>query len=169
MPEEDSRTKDEQTANLREPWRTVREAAAQLGVSVRAVQMRVQRGTLASRRDGKTLYVRLDPNEPIREQFAKNGESPSRPAPDLVEQLRSEIAFLRERVQQHETAEGELRRLMLTDRQELLDLRQRLAITAAPQDAQEGAGEAETGAEGKRTAAERSRAEKRPWWRWWSR
>jgi excisionase family DNA binding protein len=44
------------TANGR-AWLTLDEAAEQLGVSADAVRMRVKRGRLQSRRQGRRLYV----------------------------------------------------------------------------------------------------------------
>jgi hypothetical protein len=131
-------------------WISVREAAAKLGVSERAVQIRAKRGSLRSRRDGGRWEVSLDgrggresvsananENEPKNEGGAK-AESESGAA--LLDQLRGEVEFLREQARAHtaeimrrDQAEGELRRLMLSDRQEIAQLRQQLAITAAPE------------------------------------
>lgn len=41
-------------------WLTVKEAARREGVSARAIQKRVERGTVVSRRQGKLIYVRAD-------------------------------------------------------------------------------------------------------------
>ncbi len=47
-------------ANGRRRWLTLDEAGERLGVSADAVRMRVRRGRLESRRQGRRLYVSAD-------------------------------------------------------------------------------------------------------------
>jgi excisionase family DNA binding protein len=88
---------------------TVAEAAARLGISTDAVRMRVRRGTLPSVEvDGKRMVLveRSDtdqtrpngdqtPDQTSTEQPPEQGPSRSDTA-ELVEQLRSEVAYLRQ-------------------------------------------------------------------------
>lgn len=85
----------------------IREAAEALGVSSEAVRMRVKRGTLASEKgeDGRT-YVRLDADPPPDEQQTEHDD------PALVEQLRSEVAYLRDQLAEANTRDRENRRLL---------------------------------------------------------
>ena len=124
-------------------WLSAAEAALALNTSVRTVQKRAARGEYVSRTEGNRrllVYVALP------EQDANVRESkPVFREPDanaLLDQLRSENAFLRsELTAQREAADvqkSELRRLMLSDKNELSELRQKLALTAAPEQTQEG-------------------------------
>lgn len=72
-----------------------------------------------------------------------------------------EIAFLRGEVERRNTAESELRRLMLTDKQELLELRQRVAIGEAPH--------SETGKDTSEAGTGAQRAKARRWYEFWRR
>lgn len=80
--------------------------------------------------------------------------------PALVEQLQTENTFLRAELtaqrEAHQTAEAELRRLLLLDKQELLDLRQRVAQIEAPK--------AETGKDTQETTEGAYRATSGGWW-----
>ena len=131
-----------------ETWIAPQEAAAQLGISVRAVQIRAQRGTLLSRRQNRKLYVCLthadaagtrNDGETLRET-TQQGETPGETGVQLLLTHQSEeIAFLRGRIEAHEEerrrrdiAEGEIRRLMLADKTELQTLRQKVALLIAP-------------------------------------
>ena len=55
----------------------------------------------------------------------------------LLEQLQSEVQFLRARLEAADVEKSELRRLMLSDKNELSELRQKLALNAAPEQTQE--------------------------------
>ena len=139
-----------QTASGR--WCSVAEAAAALGLQPRAVQKRVQGDRLRSRHDGRRLLVwieeagtgegeqsnqqdanRTRPTPEVREPDASNDGGP------LVEQLRSEVTFLRNQLDARTSAEAEFRRLLLysqererADRREIEGLR---AITASTPEA----------------------------------
>jgi phage terminase Nu1 subunit (DNA packaging protein) len=153
----------ESDATLREQWVTTEAAASLLSVSIRTVQKRVREGKLLSRQEGRRLLVCVH----VREQDANLRESPSEvresPTDDpLLEQMRSEIQFLRAELEKRNTAEGELRRLMLTDRRELSELREQVRLLhAAPSEPmQETTGSPET-----TQAAEGHAQDVRPWWK----
>lgn len=95
-------------------WVDLREAAQELGTSTEAVRKRAARGTLESRKgeDGK-VYVRVDTDRP--------GVHPSDPqaqvgANERVEDLREQVAYLREQLEAERKARAEesreLRRLL---------------------------------------------------------
>jgi excisionase family DNA binding protein len=84
---------------------TIAEAAERLGLSVDAVRMRVRRGTLPSDEvDGKKVVLlarrdrdasRLDVDEATSRQRDEQAEQ-RRDTAELVEQLRSEVVYLRQ-------------------------------------------------------------------------
>ena len=137
-------------ANVREQtnelWLPIREASERLNVSERVLQKRALRGEIASRKvknRWEVLVCGTDPAESPNEHSRTNErkrtnvrESNERGEPSsdaaLVAQLQSEVLFLRAELERRNEAESELRRLMLTDKQELLELRQRVALVEAP-------------------------------------
>jgi hypothetical protein len=68
-------------------------------MSVDAVRGRIKRGTLPSEREGGAVYVLLD-DELVGDWSATSYDRPNdqsaKPQAELVEQLRSEIAYLRD-------------------------------------------------------------------------
>ena len=175
-----------------ETWISPQEAAVQLGISVRAVQIRAQRGTLLSRRQNRKLYVCLthadaadtrNDGETFGATFretAKQGETPGETGVQLLLTHQSEeIAFLRGRIEAHEEerrrrdiAEGEMRRLMLADKTELQTLRQKVALLIAPIETTGAASEEvpEPTLDPTELTARPGQAAKepsgRPWWAW---
>lgn len=133
-----------------ESWFSIREASERLKVSERVLQKRAQSGDIISRKVKNRWEVSLTqepspeiPNEQTNEH-SRTSESDSRTnersneqdsgtQEALIRQLQAENAFLRSELtaqrEAHQTAESELRRLMAMDKQELLDLRQRVALT----------------------------------------
>lgn len=89
----------------------VREAAEALGVSVDAVRMRVRRGTLVSEKDQEgRVWIWVDTDEsPPNTDATETSQETSR---ELIEQLRSENAYLREQLGQEREANRENRRLL---------------------------------------------------------
>ncbi len=97
---------------------TVREAAAELGITVEAVRNRIKRGTLASEKEGDkergTVYVILDgdqlpPGQPGAGRSWTGGHPQGQPEPadqpaELVEELRDRIAYLERQVEQEREA-----------------------------------------------------------------
>jgi hypothetical protein len=155
---------------MSEEWVSVAEAARRLSISPRAVRKRCAMGNQRFRKRGNRLEVQWEPNgnreepewEPT-EPFAEpagtetgtrgtDGEPKLEPEePALVAQLRSEVAFLRSQLAQRDVAEAELRRLMLADKQELHELRQRLALppALAPEEASPVEGDEHNGHRGR--------------------
>ena len=92
-------------------WVDLREAAQELGTSTEAVRKRAARGTLESRKgeDGK-LYVRVDTDRPnVYPNAQVEGAG-------MVEELREQVAYLREQLEAEKEARREesreLRRLL---------------------------------------------------------
>jgi excisionase family DNA binding protein len=84
---------------------TVQDAAEVLGVSVDAVRMRVRRGSLeAEKDDSGRVYVRLDADED-KVKSQRQVESS-----DLVEDLRDQVAYLRDQLDRERGARTEERR-----------------------------------------------------------
>jgi len=83
---------------------TIAEAARRLGISQDAVRQRIKRGTLSTYKVGNRRYVVLppdldaDPNAPTT--AGRPDHDADRDA--LIAQLRSEIAYLRERIERQE-------------------------------------------------------------------
>ena len=179
-------------------WLTVKEAAAQIGISERGVQMRAKRGKIRWKLDRDRLLVCLEAplsnGEQDEQQLSSrtNNEQNSNtvfantPASDMVVQLRSEVEYLRleltaqrvthtEEIARRDTAESEYRRLLLTDRQEIARLRDQLAITAAPTDVPEAFVDAPGEQTGSQSGPADDRAQnsaqqrKTRWWHLWER
>jgi hypothetical protein len=81
----------------------VDEAAEALGISEGAVRMRVKRGTLASTREGRRLYVLLN-TDPTTE--------PGRPHDRTHDRTSELIATLREQLEAERQAHAEARRII---------------------------------------------------------
>lgn len=154
-----------------EEWLPVAEAAQRLGITPRAVRKRCEMGNLRFRKQGNRgnrLEVQWEPEgelwEPKREPEEPEGIRGEPPPTRLEQRQQEEIAFLRgelvatrasliAQLEQRDVAESEMRRLMLADREELLRLRSQLAITAAPETAEQAPeGAADNGY-------------RQPWWR----
>ena len=118
---------------------TVHQASVLLGISERAVLKRIQQGTLRARKSDRQWEVWLtsssalgsEPSVMSSEPITGSAEPVRVDQTPLLEQLQSEVQFLRARIEAADVEKSELRRLMLSDKNELLDLRQRLALTAA--------------------------------------
>jgi TolA-binding protein len=83
----------------------VQDAAEVLGVSVDALRMRVRRGSLeAEKDDSGRVYVRLDADEDSVKSQRQVESS------DLVEDLRDQVAYLRDQLDREREARTEERR-----------------------------------------------------------
>jgi hypothetical protein len=111
--------------------------------------------------NGKTLPTMAEvspvPDAPSETPNAKPEQN------DLVKELLADIQFLRAEVARHgaeierrDVAEAELRRLMLADKHELTELRQKVALLIEPPPVQDD----QSGQEAPQTA-------RRAWWQMW--
>lgn len=155
--EKSSRTGRESDANIREQWLPVSDAATVLSLSPRTVQKQAASGKLPSKMDGRRLLVCLEVREPDanRGQNDANIRDSVREVEEIIEDagkvdaermiatLEEEVSFLRseltanretheEEIKRRDIAESELRRLMLSDKNELLELRHKVALLLPP-------------------------------------
>jgi hypothetical protein len=117
---------------------TVADAARLMGLSAEAVRMRIKRGTLASEKIDSTVYVFLEPNPP-RPNTERTEHQTTEQTPDqteLVDALRSEVAFLREELKIREEVRAEENRRKDTI---IAQLTQRIPKLELPADRQRGA------------------------------
>ena len=156
---------------------TVQQASVLLGISERAVLKRIQQGTLRARKSDRQWEVWLtsssalgsEPSVMSSEPITGSAEPVRVDQTPLLEQLQSEVQFLRARIEAADVEKSELRRLMLSDKNELLDLRQRLALTAAVT-ASESTDNAPGGANDSQPVMANEGAQKpRQWWEIWKR
>ena len=132
---------------------TVREAADRLGITQDAVRSRIKRGTLASGHEGGRVYVLVGDQGASDQPTDYGDQSAAR-----VDDLREQVAYLRDQLRREQDAHAEARRL-------LAGALERIPAIEAPESAASPGptytpmdrGEApETGTEVR---------ERRPWWR----
>ena len=175
--------------NDSERFGTVKQAAEVYGLSERVILKRLSTGQIEGKKDGKIWRVllpgsRIDDRQKVPRSEPVPNDSESKPlhpehVPNaleaLVEHQAGEIAFLRTEIERRNQAEGELRRLMLTDRQEIARLRDQLAITAASTDVPEAPTDTPGEQSGYQPGPTDDRAEngahkrKSKWWHLWER
>jgi hypothetical protein len=117
---------------------TVADAARLMGLSAEAVRMRIKRGTLASEKIDSTVYVFLE-SDPTRPNTQRTEDQTTEQSPDqteLVDVLRSEVAFLREELKSREEVRAEENRRKDTI---IAHLTQRIPELESPADRQRGA------------------------------
>ncbi|MDP9484366.1 MAG: hypothetical protein M3Q49_00985 [Actinomycetota bacterium] len=159
---------------------TVREAAAELGITVEAVRNRIKRGTLASEKESGTVYVILDGDHTRTDQPTSGRDQPrgrptdghdrtrDQPRPDdqpaeLVEELRDRIAYLERQVEE----EREARRRADTLMARLMDRVPELPAASHEEtrESTESAREGEPGTNTPPASASPQKRIHRPWWR----
>jgi hypothetical protein len=147
---------------------TIPEAAQLLGISENAVRMRIRRQKLNTYRTGDRVYVLVDdqandrPSRPSHDQVTDQGSDQQRTERELIEQLKSENAFLRAQLEARDrqtevwAAELQQRRLdMARLESRMLDV---------PQDAQESPEPHDPG-----YVYREPEPAKKPWWKMWRR
>jgi len=108
-----------------------------MGLSAEAVRMRIKRGTLASEKIDSTVYVYLE-SDPTRPNTERTEDQTTEQTPDqteLVDALRSEVAFLREELKSREEVRAEENRRKDTI---IAQLAQRIPELESPADRQRG-------------------------------
>jgi hypothetical protein len=98
-------TGDASTSNRR---LTAPEAAARLGITEAAVRGRIKRGTLRSYREAGAVYVVLEGDEPPIDRDEPVGEPADQS--ERVEDLREQVAYLRDQLDREREARTEERR-----------------------------------------------------------
>jgi hypothetical protein len=127
----------------------VPEAAGVLGISADAVRSRIKRGTLRTVREGGRVFVVLVGTD--RAQPTNRPRATSQPT-DPSDDLREQVAYLREQLRREQEAHGEARRI-------IAGLVQRIPELEAPQEQPPETRESpETPSEGPEDASDRPAA-----------
>jgi hypothetical protein len=133
-------------------WVSVAEAARRLGITDTAVRKRMRTGSIRFRKVLNRTEIEVPNQRPESSQPVGNGSEPgSQPVHTPLER------HLLEQIAVKDRQIAELHRLMLADKQELVELRQRLALPPVPQESFEEPKE------------EPERGRKAPWWHFWKR
>ncbi|MDP9487397.1 MAG: hypothetical protein M3Q49_16710 [Actinomycetota bacterium] len=158
---------------VRQPIRrrmSVRQAAAELGITVEAVRNRIKRGTLSSEKEAGSVFVILDGDHATADQpEAGRGQTSDHTQPDeqpavLVEELRDRIAYLERQVEE----EREARRRADTLMARLMDRVPELPAASheEPRESPESSREGESGTNTtSASASPQTSAQRRSWWR----
>ena len=163
-------------------WLSVADAAKHFGVSLRTMQRKVSAKTLTTKNEeGRVLVdvgaTRQDATEaaPVTTKRHVDATRHDTVVPadaallahqaQEIEYLRAELTAQREA---NDKAQSELRRLMVADKSELSELRQRLTIVAAAVGS-ESADSAITTPDGGTSGSANTNAQKpRRWWHWFA-
>jgi len=141
---------------------TVPQAAEALGVTVDAVRGRIRRGKLEAEHDAGAVYVWIDASEEgDRRRPSETSHRPSTDQAERIEDLRDQVTYLREQLEQANERDRENRRIIAA-------LTSRIPAIEAPSDE---TGAPETGEEQQGRGQPRSdtvgeqEGVQRPWWR----
>jgi hypothetical protein len=141
---------------------TVPQAAEALGVTVDAVRGRIRRGKLEAERDNAgTVYVWVEASAGDRRGPSTTSQRPSDDQAGRIEDLREEVAYLREQLQQANERDRENRRIIAA-------LTSRIPAIEAPADERESpqtVGEEPERAEPRPDTPGAQVGVQRPWWR----
>jgi hypothetical protein len=141
---------------------TVPQAAEALGVTVDAVRGRIRRGKLEAERDNAgTVYVWVEASAGDRRGPSATSQRPSDDQAGRIEDLREEVVYLREQLQQANERDRENRRIIAA-------LTSRIPAIEAPPDERESPQTVEEEpqrAERRPDAPIAQEGAQRPWWR----
>jgi hypothetical protein len=130
---------------------TVLEAADALGVTVEAVRGRIKRGTLRSIKEGATVYVLLETDQP-QPATDQPRDQPQLDSSILISRLEDEVRFLREELARKDAI--------------LLRMAESIPQLEAPAEASEAPQKAAEQPSGTTTPPDTVEGEiRRPWWR----
>ena len=137
---------------------TVPQAAEALGVTVDAVRGRIRRAKLEAERDDTgTVYVWVEASPQDRRGPSATSQRPSSDQAGRIEDLRDEVAYLREQLQQANERDRENRRIIAA-------LTSRIPALEAPESPETAEEEADR-AESRPDTAGAQEGVRRPWWR----
>jgi hypothetical protein len=144
---------------------TVPQAAEALGVTVDAVRGRIRRGKLEAEHEAGAVYVWIDaPDEGDRRGPSATSQRPSGDQSERIEDLREQVGYLREQLEQANERDRENRRIIAA-------LTSRIPALEAPQEATGGAetakDERERAEPRPATGGAQEGAQRRPWWERW--
>lgn len=138
---------------------TVQEAARLLATTEGGIRKRVQRGSLASEKDGQgRVYVWVDAGQPRQDERQDTGQTEI----GVEQELRARVESLERSLEHERRANDENRRIIagLTQRIPQLDAAEQ------PGDARDAGQEESPAPESWETGSEEDRtADRRPWWR----
>ena len=141
---------------------TVPQAAEALGVTVDAVRGRIRRGKLEAEHDSGAVYVWIDaPEENDGPQQSATSQRPSFDQAERIEELREQVAYLREQLAQANERDRENRRIIAA-------LTSRIPAIEAPpgeRESPETAEEQQGRGEPHSATVESQEGVQRPWWR----
>jgi hypothetical protein len=141
---------------------TVPQAAEALGVTVDAVRGRIRRGKLEAEHDSGAVYVWIDaPEENDGPQQSATSQRPSVDQAERIEELREQVAYLREQLAQANERDRENRRIIAA-------LTSRIPAIEAPpgeRESPETAEEQQGRGEPHSATVESQEGVQRPWWR----
>jgi excisionase family DNA binding protein len=140
---------------------TVEDAAQILGVSVDAIRKRIERGTLESKRLGKTRYVLLDDTDMTDQDTIRTRHDSD--ITGVVEELRAHNETLRKQLDAERGASSELRRIIAALTQRIPELEPARETTPDERESPVTASE-DRGNGGSQGYPEQ---EKRSWWQRW--
>ena len=159
---------DRREAGLDRRRLTVPQAAEALGVTVDAVRGRIRRGKLESEHEAGVVYVWIDAPASEAAEGDSRGPSPTshRPSADQserIQELREQVAYLREILEQANERDRENRRIIaaLTSRIPAAELEAPQEPTEAAVPAREEPGSAEP----RPGTSEAQGGAQRAWWR----
>ncbi len=144
---------------------TVPEAAEVLGVTVDPVRGRIRRGKLKAEHDDDTgtVYVWVDASEGAGSRGpSATSQRPSADQAERIEDLRGEVSYLREQLQQANERDRETRRIIAA-------LTSRIPAIEAPTDERDAPETVEQEPEGTQPRSDapgpQTGTQRRPWWR----
>jgi hypothetical protein len=142
---------------------TVKEAARLTGLSEEAIRGRIKRDTIAHERTPSgEVYVVLNADQ-VRQGDDQSSGRPSDQS-ELVAELRDQVRYLRDQLDQERDANRENRRIIAGLTQRIPELE--AAGPSEPPEASQTAGEGPDRAEPRpATGAPQEGAQRRPWWR----
>jgi hypothetical protein len=141
---------------------TVPQAAEALGVTVDAVRGRIRRGKLEAEHDAGAVYVWVDaPEDADSRRPSETSQGPSADQAQRIEDLREQVAYLREQLDEANERDRENRRIIAA-------LTSRIPAIEAPPDERESPETVEDASEGtepRPDAPGPQEGAQRPWWR----
>ena len=142
---------------------TVPQAAEALGVTVDAVRGRIRRGKLEAEHDTGGVYVWIDvPEEAARRGPSETSHEPSAGQAERIEDLREQVAYLREQLEEANERDRENRRIIAA-------LTSRIPAIEAPQETSESAETVEEEPERAEEPHPATGGAQEPAWRRWRR
>jgi predicted RNase H-like nuclease (RuvC/YqgF family) len=144
---------------------TVPQAAEALGVTVDAVRGRIRRGKLVAEHDSGAVYVWIDaPEENDGPQQSATSQRPSSDQAERIEDLREQVAYLREQLEQANERDRENRRIIaaLTSRIPAIEAPASPEARESPETAEEQQGRGQPRPD---TPGAQEATQPRPWWR----